>query len=1701
MVARNTGGPVGDVLGNLTINEHGDEPGCCSDINCDETRIRTQQEMCNHFLPILREHGRTISKGGRRLARPAKHAEEVLTIINGEIVAKTKVADETSMVVRQESADHELYVLSADKFAKNYSLPGKDISETEPRFEELRERGFKYYDRKGELIIYQVTDKDMLFVPSGKFQVSFSSIPAPLRTGDYLVTVCPDMNEIYMSRHATIYNDDGQLFPSQGVRSQQEMCQHFIPILKKRGTIVRKMGRRLARPAVLGENVLTVINGEVVAKTVITDDTSMVIRQESADHELYALSEEKFKMNYTACAEISESEPGFQELSDRGFKYYERKGQLLIYQVTEEDMEFVSGGKFQVSFSSIPQPLRVGDYLVTVYPDMKEVYMTRHATIYNDDGQLYQPRGVRTQAEMQSHFFPIMEERGVRMRRAGQRLLRPAKKGEEVLTIIDSEVVAKTVVLDDTSMVVQEESADRELYALDQKTFEASYELPGLEITGSGVEYDALRSRGFKHYMKKKGMVLIYRVTKEDMEFVSCGKFQAPWSVIPQPLRIGDYLVTKLPEMDVIYLSRNAEQIYFSSENLEVHYVFASPFNSQPLAIDAELEGLRTSGAVVRLTCATRENLVHLKKAWNGTSASVLHISCHTRLDPATSQPHIVLEDVCGRAQTVTARAFLDLVIGGGVAPEVVVVSSCRSQAVAEACLQRGVRMAVAVRDGQTLLDRAARDFVFSFYGELRSHRNVRKAFIIAIESMRASRDSGVPAEASKLVLLPQEGFELNLGAERLRRGVSTTVNEDFLEVEPHVAVPLPFGTGEGGHIGPLVQPRSAVPQGGNFLLGGGGGCGFAAAQALVPKSRLEFASQTLQAFTSFRVLKVHGPRGTGKAHLAGLLAGFTALPGGRLFSGGAIVVNRDAEDGIPSQEKMCEHFIPILRSKGTRVRKGGTRLARPAKKGEEVLTVINGQMVAKVVVEDSTSMVIRQESSDHELYVLDEKKFSANYELEGKEITERGSDYDAMRDRGYKCYERKGMVLIYRVTEEDMKFVPQGKFGVAFSTSPQPVQVGDYLVTGYPDSKEIYMSRNAGQIYSSQIVRSQEEMREHFLPSITRRGKVVRRVGAWLARPARRDEEIHTIINGEVVSSVVVTDDTSMVVHAHSCDGEWYVLSAADFDKRYESPGKEIADKGHEFDTWRARGFKYHARKGMARILQVTEPDMKFVVNGCFKAKDGSKQTLQVGDYLVVDYPDVEEIYASRNADQIYEEVPLKDLVRSQDEMLDHFGPMLRLRGQLMRRIGVHAARRARRGEVIRTLIDGEIIAKATNSFDTSMVVRHETVDREMVLLSRREFIAQNKTPGYDIVEDGPQFDSLRRRGFKFYECQGQVLVHRVTEEDILFVPGKLFWTPFSSIPQPLHVGDSLVTNLPRSEYVYLCRNVDELFVPVGETTHSSNESEIEKKSCVEKLRTAVSENSDPEPYGSGETDETGEPSSPTTVPSVIDHGLKVRAELEDALRIAALSLHELAVRWYGHEGGSGGVKRRAEIKEAEHAVDSAVEDWLAVVPPGSRSLIILVDGAKYLTHDAPRELLRRLLRSHPGLHLLVTVTTAEPSRSSLLLPASKTDEVEAAAAASMAKSPPAQLDANITELHKMVPATPLTVRETAEVFFSAMMRSRQGDVLGRLLAKLGRQEAVARLEDHPLVHGLAGRLGMAAQAAERVDASVSTLDDLRLD
>jgi len=165
---------------------------------------------------------------------------------------------------------------------------------------------------------------------------------------------------------------------------------------------------------------------------------------------------------------------------------------------------------------------------------------------------------VRTQQEMQSRFCQILQAEGSIYRKAARSYLRPAKMGEEIVTVVGGNVESTNTVRDDTSYVACGK-VDGEEYVLTKKDFEASYDESSAttidpEAFGENQRENAgrLRDQGFLEY-KSKRMVWAKTMTREDMEWFSFGDgpvaksaFIAPWGE-KMLVEEGDPIVMQYP--------------------------------------------------------------------------------------------------------------------------------------------------------------------------------------------------------------------------------------------------------------------------------------------------------------------------------------------------------------------------------------------------------------------------------------------------------------------------------------------------------------------------------------------------------------------------------------------------------------------------------------------------------------------------------------------------------------------------------------------------------------------------------------------------------------------------------------------------------------------------------------------------------------------------------------------------------------------------------------------------------------------------------------------------------------------------------------------------------------------------------------------------------------------------------------------------
>ena len=195
--------------------------------------------------------------------------------------------------------------------------------------------------------------------------------------------------------------------------------------------------------------------------------------------------------------------------------------------------------------------------------------------------------------------------------------------------------------------------------------------------------------------------------------------------------------------------------------------------------------------------------------------------------------------------------------------------------------------------------------------------------------------------------------------------------------------------------------------------------------------------------------------------------------------------------------------------------------------------------------------------------------------------------------------------------------------------------------------------------------IRTQEEVIRRFMPLLQHEGKVCRKNVSSYIRKAKRGEHIVTLIDGKQETQYIVEDDTSWVVCGKAA-GEYYVLSDKAFHDSYDESSatpipieveetNNVANNdnkddqqgatNHQLQQLRQEGFvEYHSkRKVYARRadeqdmewfrygsettnhhdgLETTEELSKEANTSSFEAPWGESMRVDLGDYLVMQYP-----------------------------------------------------------------------------------------------------------------------------------------------------------------------------------------------------------------------------------------------------------------------------------------------------------------------------------------------------------------------------------------------------------------------------------------------------------------------------------------------
>jgi len=145
--------------------------------------------------------------------------------------------------------------------------------------------------------------------------------------------------------------------------TQTEMLAHFCPILEKEGKRYKKKSLIRAKKATPGIEIVTKTSDGRETKSTASEGDWLVENQTSSS-ELYLVKAETFTKKYQLVQSL-----------ERGWGAYQPKGEVLGYQLKNEDLDFFKVSnvlEFQAPWKDT-MVVKEGDFLV-VPPEQDEIY-------------------------------------------------------------------------------------------------------------------------------------------------------------------------------------------------------------------------------------------------------------------------------------------------------------------------------------------------------------------------------------------------------------------------------------------------------------------------------------------------------------------------------------------------------------------------------------------------------------------------------------------------------------------------------------------------------------------------------------------------------------------------------------------------------------------------------------------------------------------------------------------------------------------------------------------------------------------------------------------------------------------------------------------------------------------------------------------------------------------------------------------------------------------------------------------------------------------------------------------------------------------------------------------------------------------------------------------------------------------------------
>mmetsp|Transcript_55066 Transcript_55066/g.103298 ORF Transcript_55066/g.103298 Transcript_55066/m.103298 type:complete len:509 (-) Transcript_55066:116-1642(-) len=189
-------------------------------------------------------------------------------------------------------------------------------------------------------------------------------------------------------------------FETLKIPTQKDMVKHFKDRITDGGQLMIKKLPQLARVAIKGETIISVVDGQITSHRVIQEE-SMVLRANNQNQELYALQLPNFQRTYqmpghelkaeniefvkgAGLGEITKEyfRVWSKQLRDGGWMLYEPKAKARwVYEVKAEDLRGIATTCFQAPWDEqVLQPLKPGTIL-GMPEDFSEVYWMPSETL------------------------------------------------------------------------------------------------------------------------------------------------------------------------------------------------------------------------------------------------------------------------------------------------------------------------------------------------------------------------------------------------------------------------------------------------------------------------------------------------------------------------------------------------------------------------------------------------------------------------------------------------------------------------------------------------------------------------------------------------------------------------------------------------------------------------------------------------------------------------------------------------------------------------------------------------------------------------------------------------------------------------------------------------------------------------------------------------------------------------------------------------------------------------------------------------------------------------------------------------------------------------------------------------------------------------------------------------------------------------